>query len=566
MELEKITIQKFKKISGLELNLSSINYLVGGNNAGKSSALQAIHTAVTAAQTAAELQWKIISDNLIKYSPTGSFADIGHGGPLENMSGGKRSIITFQGKNDDKEIASYKIELYRGRNSGAGVERSGNTPGFGSHITKTNPPFSIYVPGLAGVPHFEEYKSTAIVIRKIAGGEANSVLRNVMLMIQKKKRLKSLIDRMKEVFPEFDIEVIFDSEKDQNIMVSASTKGKYYMKPLDLVGTGVLQALQLFAYAILFEPALLLLDEPDSHLHPSNQQQLIKTLESITEHTNTKIILATHSRHMINNLPEGAKIFWLEDGKIKSDEDFDRLKLLNDLGALDQADEFQKELLILSEDNNKKILRRLLDQIQAPTDRIGIVSYNGIANYRIAIQLTKELLRKDQKIIVHRDRDFLTTDEISTWQSKVINLGATPYITEGSDLEMNFIQNRHLSTLSGKNIAEIETFIQTLIIENDEELRKKFRDKRKEHIRKLYPDGGSPDTNTLCPSDQPLTVLCVHGKILISKVRERSKDSLGVKIEPLSKSNISEIAPNLKAIVENLLTEDVISGSAVSNP
>lgn len=40
-------------------------------------ALQAIHTAVTAAQTATELQWKIISDNLIKYSPTGNFADIG---------------------------------------------------------------------------------------------------------------------------------------------------------------------------------------------------------------------------------------------------------------------------------------------------------------------------------------------------------------------------------------------------------------------------------------------------------------------------------------------------------
>ncbi|WP_198482298.1 AAA family ATPase [Methylotuvimicrobium alcaliphilum] len=38
MELEKITIQKFKRISNLELNLAPINYLVGGNNAGKSSA------------------------------------------------------------------------------------------------------------------------------------------------------------------------------------------------------------------------------------------------------------------------------------------------------------------------------------------------------------------------------------------------------------------------------------------------------------------------------------------------------------------------------------------------
>jgi len=549
MELEKITIQKFKRISQLELNLEPINYLVGGNNAGKSSVLQAIHTAVTAAQTATELQRKIISDNLIKYSPTGNFEDIGHGGPLENASTGKRAIITFQGKNDEEDNSLYRIELYKGRNAGAGVERSGNTLGFGSHITKTNPPFSIYVPGLAGVPHFEEYRSTAIAIRKIAGGEANSVLRNVMLMIQRKKKLSLLRDRMKEVFPNFDIKVDFNSEKDQTILVSASTRGKCYLKPLDLVGTGVLQALQLFAYAILFEPALLLLDEPDSHLHPSNQQQLIKTLESITEHTNTKIILATHSRHMINNLPEGANIFWLEDGEIKSDEDFDRIKLLNDLGALDQADEFQKELLILTEDNNKKLLRKLLKQIQVPKDRIGIASYNGIANFRVAIQLTKELLRENQKIIVHRDRDFLTIEEALEWKGEVSSLGAIPYITEGSDLEMNFIHPGHLSKLAGKDISEIETFIQAVITNHDSELRKKFKDKRKEHIRKLYPDGGSPETNNLCPPDQPLNISCVHGKILISKIREQSKDHFGVKIEPLNESTVTSIAPNLRTII-----------------
>lgn len=553
MELEKITIQKFKRISRLDLNLSPINYLVGGNNAGKSSVLQAIHTAVTAAQTATELQRKIITDNLIKYSPTGNFEDIGHGGPLENASTGKRSIIEFQGKNDDGDNASYKIELYKGRNSGAGVERSGNTLGFGSHITKKNPPFSIYVPGLAGIPHFEEYRTPAIVIRKIAGGEANSVLRNVMLMIKRKKRLKLLKDRMKEVFPRFDIEVNFDLDKDQNIQVKASPRGTFFTKPLDLAGTGVLQALQLFAYTILFEPALLLLDEPDSHLHPSNQQQLIKTLESISEHTNTKIILATHSRHMINNLPEVAKLFWLDEGKIKSDDDFDRIKLLNDLGALDQADEFQKDLLILTEDNNKRLLRRLLEQIQVPTDNIGIASYNGIANYKIAIQLTKELLRDNQKIIIHRDRDFLTPSEALDWEKDVKNFGAIPYITEGSDLEMSFIHKDHLADLSGKDALEIESFIQTLIIDHDEELRKKFRDKRKEHIKKLYPDGGSPKTETLCPPDQPLSVGCVYGKFFIKKVRERSKDILGATINPIKKSNISTIAPNLKSIIDSVI-------------
>ncbi len=51
MELKKIDIRNFKKIRNAELELSKINFLVGGNNSGKSSILQAIHCSVTAAQS-----------------------------------------------------------------------------------------------------------------------------------------------------------------------------------------------------------------------------------------------------------------------------------------------------------------------------------------------------------------------------------------------------------------------------------------------------------------------------------------------------------------------------------
>lgn len=49
--LKSITIQKFKGIHEIDLQLGEINVLVGGNNAGKSSVLQAIQFAVSIAQT-----------------------------------------------------------------------------------------------------------------------------------------------------------------------------------------------------------------------------------------------------------------------------------------------------------------------------------------------------------------------------------------------------------------------------------------------------------------------------------------------------------------------------------
>lgn len=48
--LTKVRISNFKRIKEAELEIGPVTYIVGGNNSGKSSAIQAIHTAVTAAQ------------------------------------------------------------------------------------------------------------------------------------------------------------------------------------------------------------------------------------------------------------------------------------------------------------------------------------------------------------------------------------------------------------------------------------------------------------------------------------------------------------------------------------
>ncbi|WP_447407574.1 AAA family ATPase, partial [Clostridium perfringens] len=83
------------------------------------------------------------------------------------------------------------------------------------------------------------------------------------------------------------------------------------------IGTGVLQTLQIFSYATLFKPKLLLLDEPDSHLHPDNQGLLADSLIALVENLETKIIISTHSRHLVESLYGEANFVWMKDGKIQ---------------------------------------------------------------------------------------------------------------------------------------------------------------------------------------------------------------------------------------------------------
>lgn len=71
MNIEKIRITNFKRVSDISVTLSDITYLVGGNNSGKSSILQAVHMAVSCAQRAAELQQQVIAESSLRYCPTG---------------------------------------------------------------------------------------------------------------------------------------------------------------------------------------------------------------------------------------------------------------------------------------------------------------------------------------------------------------------------------------------------------------------------------------------------------------------------------------------------------------
>jgi len=557
MELTKITIRNFKKIRSAELPLAKINFLVGGNNAGKSSILQAIHCAVTAAQSQVENDGaRVLAEENLKYSPAGDFSRLGHGRPLENSSYGHRAKIEFSGKTVSGDDASYAVQLYKGRNNkNVGIERSGTTPGFGSHINSVKSPFSVFVPGLAGVASFEEFRSEATVFRRIAGGEANLYLRNVFLILQRRGLLADFVELARLVFPGLRVNVDFDPTRDIHINVNVQTGLGVAQIPLDLVGTGVLQALQIFAYATLAKPSLLLLDEPDSHLHPSNQALLVQAFEAITEKTSTKIVLATHSRHLLNSAPETSKIFWVENGTIKEDQDFDLIKLLMEIGALDDADSIigaDGNLIVATEDSDTTALEHLLS---VATERdYTIVRLNGVSNSNVACKVLDQLVphtRGPAKVLFHRDRDFMTDDEVDRWKRQVESESIRCWVTRESDIESYFLSVAHLAAVSGLDPADITQFLNELLRENSRDIRSQFSKKRREVNMQMNRDGGGPATEELLPNDHVPSVEHAVGKFLVKKVRGRSHEVLGREIDPICLPR-ENLCPELTEVIEQL--------------
>ncbi|QMU83324.1 AAA family ATPase [Paenarthrobacter ureafaciens] len=382
LRIDAVRIRNFKKIEDTRIELGPITYLVGGNNSGKSSVLQAIHTAVSCAQASVELGQRVVAEASLRYSPVAEFSLLGHGAPYGNRSLGQRGVVDFEGVAADSSVGSeYRIEMYKARNhNNVGVDRSGTSAGFGQVVSDPKKLFSVYVPGLAGVPHREEMSGYAAVFRKAASGDANLVFRNTIRLLAERSLLEELQRLLESVLKApVSFRVEFDPDRDLYVDVRLAT-GEVAPKdhlPVDLWGTGILQVTQIFAYVLLFKPALLLVDEPDSHLHPSRQKALGAALERVAKEFECKVIVSTHSRHLITGASDSVKVVWMKDGKVESDSQKELTALLMDLGALDQLD-LSSRVILCTEDEDPWALQLALKQAGCTDSDVKVASFNNV--------------------------------------------------------------------------------------------------------------------------------------------------------------------------------------------
>lgn len=527
MQISVVRIENFKRISGIEIGLSKVNYLVGGNNSGKSSVLQAIHMAASCAKLSLERKEQVLPEAELRYSPTSEFVNLGHVAPYENKATGSRGRVEFEGIANDGTAASYRIEIYKGRNYGnVGVDRAGSYNGFGQEICDPKSMFSVFVPGLAGIPHREEYKNYASVFLKAAGGEANLVFRNIIRILEENGKLHEVNEILAGIVGACEVIVDHDAERDLYVDVHLSHDGK--VVPIDLTGTGILQLIQIISYVSLFEPKFLLVDEPDSHLHPSRQALLAKTFDTLAEMYGSTIIVTTHSRHLVAAASGSAKIIWMKDGQVESDECKDLASVLMDIGALDQLDPKTAECIICTEDKGKKALEACVDELGLK-QRVQVVSYNGISNAAsaVAIKGMADLLPKAPKIIIHRDRDFLTDEEISKWGLDFSNRGLTVFSPRLCDIETYHCTPSHIASIYKIDLAIATSKVEEVLIENFEDFKSKFRSKRQEANAKYWKDGGSPVTTDLWPENEPASVERAYGKKMLACLNDKLPKDFG---------------------------------------
>lgn len=184
-------------------------------------------------------------------------------------------------------------------------------------------------------------------------------------------------------------------------------------RPLETLATGVLQVVQIFAYLLLFSPKILLIDEPDAHLHPDKQERLIEALERAARDFGTQIILTTHSPHIVRAASPAVKLVWMNQGSVHTEDD-EAIRRLLGWGGLD------KSTLMFVEDEGATAIQSVLRQWPTLSRQIAVCRCFGIEN--LPKDKLLEGLLVDGKLglnaIIHRDGDFMTVAEAEKWKDK----------------------------------------------------------------------------------------------------------------------------------------------------
>lgn len=245
-------------------------------------------------------------------------------------------------------------------------------------------PRIVYLPPIAGLVANEPHATVAERNTMLGRGLAGSILRNILFEFKNNNKIKKetiieyggkekkqLMKRLKDVDSweiiqrvlqkKFGFElVVHDFDDRYNTTIRVETKrslNRWRKRDLMVEGTGVLQWICVYAYAIKREMDVLLLDEPDAHLHPGLQREMVDELHSILRRDKKQVFIATHSSEILDSYSEFGGIISFTGKQVKiidEDKDLSNLRKIHLGSRYDPTAE--KKLLFVESESDFDVL------------------------------------------------------------------------------------------------------------------------------------------------------------------------------------------------------------------
>ena len=303
--LARVEIKAFKGIEQLSVDLPKIAVLTGPNNSGKSTVLQAIIAGFECFRLCLDAtNWRFLEHGRavreLGFLPINEPRDMWF--ERRTRLGRTAGVpITLSLSFTNGFACTFTIRQLFGFLNVRATEWSGDA---GSEtFRQIASTFPVLIPAVSGLnPH--EAPHYAAQVHRLAGtGQPWAVLRNILLEIQDQaeERQRFVRRAIREYFGVDLAPIDFDPRRD--IELRATYNERTYDLDIVSAGSGMNQILQLLSLVVWRGSRIVLVDEPDAHLHTSLQSSLYDFLSDLSDQLDLQILMATHSRDLISRAP-----------------------------------------------------------------------------------------------------------------------------------------------------------------------------------------------------------------------------------------------------------------------
>ena len=331
--IRRVGLRRFKRFGDVEFLLPGHVVLAGPNNTGKTTVLQAI-----AAWSLALDRWKQLNDVQR------------HGGaytraPIARQAFSAVPLRAFDLLWKERDYAgSVEIEVQSAEGWTVSMEliadsteqiyvrpRPSASPDVVRHARLT----TVFVPAMSGLGTEEPLYQRPKVDQLLGQAKPGDVLRNLLVEASGSERawtgLQQSIRRL------FGFELAPPDATGPHIL--AEYRERLGGPALDIAsaGSGFQQVLMLLAFLQTRPGSVLLLDEPDAHLHVILQDAIYSELRAVAAQQRSQLVIATHSEVIINAVePRELCVILGQPRMLATTEE--RARLIESLRVLSHAD------------------------------------------------------------------------------------------------------------------------------------------------------------------------------------------------------------------------------------
>lgn len=500
MYISKILIKNFKCIQQLEIHPNeNFNVIIGENNQGKTTIFEALQT------------WYRCYQLYIRPNRTDFYQGNNLYFPYKNLdflrlskdtdlfkSSPNEAIIGLTIKDVDNTSNEIYFDLQFKINRPQSISNAylrilkninNNFVRFATHMKtkqiKLDDAIFLYQTNpVSRVLAQEPFMNEGQIRKKIMRGKSHEVLRSKILLHSNLSNLENQVSSV--IGRPIRFGLLNQNRKDKDEFINLHVQNENQSLDIYLQGSGLIQITEIFATVDYLASKLniLLIDEPDSHIHLSLQKRLMTNLKSLSDN---QTFIISHNDGFVNETSDGELFYLNQDAKISKHlrplENADLIK--KDFGSpiltlerLNSSD----NIVFVEGNDDKNYIKKLLDKL----NELGVITNHNNLNTCFFFQIrgkdnlsakldynrrTLSQLFNDKKYIVVTDKDFTSLSNSAGLNSTItqrLGTNSLAFCHDGYCIESTLFSelnklHSYLAQITSKSISDIKAISESIL-------------------------------------------------------------------------------------------------------